>query len=389
MIGMMIYLDNNATTQPADEVVEAATRAQRELWANPSSVHRFGQRTRQAIELARSEVCALIGCRERELVFTSGATEANNFALRGIAAVRGERRVIVTTPTEHAAVREPCEQMQRDDYEVVQLPVDGSGLASPDDLAGLLRERGGEIALVSVHWANNETGVIQPIERLAELCRAHRIPFHTDASQMVGKVPVDVKAAGVDALSFSGHKFHGPKGIGGLFVRSSLRLRPLVTGGPHERQRRGGTEAVAAIVGLGEAAKLARHFVESDDRTRGQALRDRFEQTICRMVDQAGVNAADAPRLWNTSNIAFRGLEAEAILLLLSERDVCASAGAACSSGSLEPSPVLLAMGLDEPVAHGSVRFSLSRFTAEDEIDQALVVIPQVIEKLRSTMPVG
>ena len=383
----MIYLDNNATTRPADEVVAAVHEALAEGWANPSSVHRFGQSVRHRVELARDELCKLIGGRPREIIFTSGATEANNTALRGILAVRHPRRVIVTATTEHSAIRQLIEQLISEGFAVIHPPLDEHGVISPESLAHVLAQHAEHIALVTIHWANNETGVIQPIEELAAVCRQHRVPFHTDATQAVGKLPIDLLKIRIDALSLSAHKFHGPKGIGALYLRTASRLRPFIYGGPQERDRRGGTENVPGIVGMGVAAHLAGQMLTSDTPQRIAALRDGFEQAVLSRCDSAQINAAGAPRLWNTTNIGFPPLESEAILLLLSERDLCASAGAACSSGSLDPSPVLLAMGINEPVAHGSIRFSLSRYTTEEEIDQAVEIVPEVITKLRTSMP--
>lgn len=382
-----IYLDNNATTRPLDAVNDAVAQAMGDLWANPSSVHRAGQQVRGAIELARSQVGKLIGCREREVIFTSGATESNNLALRGIMSLRGDRNVIITTAIEHAAVREPCERFERDGLTVVHLPVGPSGLVGVDDLRAALGEHGDRVALVSIHWANNETGVVQPIAELADACRAADVPLHTDATQAVGKLPVDLADVRVDALSLSAHKFHGPKGVGALFLRSTRRVQPQQLGGPQERQRRGGTENAPGIIGLGIAADAARDWLATDGPAKVQALRDRFEKTVIERIDGAQVNAGQSPRLFNTTNLAFPALEAEAILLGLSERGVYASAGAACSSGSLEPSPVLLAMKVGEAAAHGSVRFSLSRFTTDQQVHRAIDAVAITVDKLRATMP--
>lgn len=383
------YLDNNATTQPDPAVIEAVTDALQRLWANPSSVHRAGQAVRHAVDEARQAVCSLIHCRPGELIFTSGATESNNLALRGIAALRKGRRTIITTAAEHSAIREPLEAMGRDGFNVIDTPIDETGRVITEQLESAVGEHGDDLALVTIHWANNETGVIQPVDAIGRICRAARVPFHTDATQAVGKLPVDVKQTPVDALSLSAHKFHGPKGSGALYVRSSLRMRPQIVGGAHERQRRGGTENVAGIVGMGVAAEKAKHWLQGQGPGEVAAMRDDFEKRIVEAIPHTRINADQAPRLINTTNIAFAALEAEAIVVLLSERGVYASAGAACSSGSLEPSPVLLALGLPEPIAHGSVRFSLSRFTDPAEIDHALSVIPEAIGKLRRTMPTG
>ncbi len=400
----LIYLDNNATTRPADEVVEAIRHAQQELWANPSSVHRFGQLARQKVELARASVASLIGAHPRQVVFTSGGTESDNLAIRGVLG-SDPKGVLITSKLEHSAVREPAEVYDKLG-KTIWLPIAPGGVIEPRVVADALLEHadGAGPVLVSIQWANNETGVIQPIraiadavaearERLAETSKKRpRVYFHADACQAVGKLPVDVEAAGVDLLSLSGHKFHGPKGVGALYLRSGLRLQRQMHGGPQELQRRGGTENTAAIIGLGVAAELAQAFLDQDEKRVSLAgLRDRFETVLLKTVPGSQINgpdeSADALRLWNTSNIAFPGLEAEAILLGLSERGVCASAGAACSSGSLEPSPVLLAMGVPEPAAHGSVRFSLGRTTSGEQIDQALRVIPEVVGRLGRLMP--
>ncbi len=381
-----IYLDHNATTKPAEEVVAAMIQALRERWANPSSMHRPGQAVRRQVELARESVCDLISCRDRELVFTSGGTEAANLAISGSLAAQSNRNVLVTSRLEHSTVREPAETLERRGTDVVWLANDGNGIVELDALRRLLAGRADEIALVSIMWANNETGIIQPIQEIGRLCREHGVRFHTDATQWVGKMPTDVSSMPVDVLSFSAHKFHGPKGIGALYVRSGVRIEPQLIGGPQERERRGGTENVPGIIGLGVAARLAKRWLAGDDRRRLGTLRDSLEQRILGAVGEATVIGGDAPRLWSTSNIAFAKLEAEAILLMLSERGVCASAGAACSSGSMEPSTVLLAMGIPDQLVAGSIRFSLSRDTTADEIDRALEVIVPVIGTLRATM---
>lgn len=379
----LIYLDNNATTRPADAVVEAMVESMRARWANPSSVHRFGQSARQSIDQARRKVADLIGCRPRELVFTGGGTESINLAIRGVLQSNPGRRVLVSSRLEHSAVRELCEHLEPDGVEIIWIACDDDGIVQPDRLDDLLRNRGDEVALVSLQWANNETGVINPVEQLATVCRRHGVLFHTDAVQWVGKMPTDIAPTAVDLLSCSAHKMHGPKGVGALYVRRGLRLTPQMIGGPHERSLRGGTEHVAGIVGMGVAAELAQGWLETDGPSRMAALRDDLERRLLERIDGAAVNGASAPRLWNTSSMAFAPLEAEAILLLLSERGLCASAGAACSSGSLDPSPVLLAMGVPPEQAHGSIRLSLSRETTESEVEAACEIVPAVVEKLR------
>ncbi|TVQ53933.1 MAG: aminotransferase class V-fold PLP-dependent enzyme [Phycisphaerales bacterium] len=387
IICCMLYLDNNATTRPADSVVEIMARALTELWQNPSSVHRPGQRVRQQVELAREQVAQLIGARDREIIFTAGGTEAANLAILGTTAALPDRRVVVSSKLEHSAVRETVETLGEEGREIIWLPSGAGGVVDLNALRDVLQQRAAEIAIVSIMWVNNETGIIQPVEEIVALCREHGVRFHTDAVQWVGKAGTSVRDLPIDLLSFSAHKFHGPKGVGGLYVRRGVRLNKRAIGGPQERERRGGTENVPGILGMGEAARLAMEWLRDEQRAAQQAaLRDQFERAILAAVPEASVNSVEAPRMWNTSNIAFPRLEAEAILLLLSERGVCASAGAACSSGSLEPSPVLLAMKVPEERAHGSVRFSLSRETTGEEIDQAVELIPAAIERLRGSM---
>lgn len=385
----MIYLDNNATTRPADEVTTAMHEALRDHWANPSSVHRAGQAVRQRLELARESVCRLIGCKDRDFLFTSGGTESANLAIVGSLEQQRENTVVVTSRLEHSAVRELAETVAQRGGEMVWLPNDINGVVDCAALRELLKARASEIAVISIMYANNETGVIQPIETIGALCNEFGVRYHCDATQWVGKAPIDVSQLPVDLLSFAAHKFHGPKGVGGLYIKRGVRVARQIIGGPQERQRRGGTENVPGIIGIGVAAELARKWFDTNDRERLAAMRDAFEQRIVEEVEDASVNGMSAPRLWNTSNIAFARLEAEAILLMLSERGVCASAGAACSSGSLDPSPVILAMGISPEKAHGSVRFSLSRETTQEELDHAAQIIIEVIAKLRGTLSVA
>ena len=380
----LCYLDNNATTKPAPEVVEAMLAYLTEWYGNPSSVHRFGQRSRQAVDIARGRVAALVGSAESELTFTGGGTEAVNAVVRSLLATRAPRKRIVTATVEHSATRELCNQLAKEGGEVVAVPVDRDGLLDLEQLRTAVTD---DTALVTLMWANNETGVLFPVEQIAAICRDKRVPFHCDGTQAVGKVPVDVKAVGLDAMSFASHKFHGPKGVGCAYARRGLRVRPLIVGGPQEQGRRGGTENVPGIVGMGRAAELA--AVALAEMPRVAAMRDRLERSILESIDGSAVNGSTVHRLPNTTNIGFPRLEAEAILLLLSEQGVCASAGAACSSGSLEPSHVLRAMNIDDKLAHGAVRFSLSRYTTDAEVDRALAVLPGVIERLRAVLPVG
>jgi cysteine desulfurase len=380
----LVYLDNNATTQPATEVVQSMIPYLQDLYGNPSSIHRLGQRARQAIDEARAQVAGLLGCADSDLLFTGGGTESINTAIRGILAARGGRKKIVTSTVEHSATRELCVQLAKEGFEIIHIEVDQLGRLDMDQLKRSIDDT---VAVVSIMWANNETGVIFPVEQIAAICQAARVPFHCDATQAVAKIPVDLRSAGVDAASCAAHKFHGPKCVGVLFARRGVRFRPLLVGGPQERGRRGGTENVAGIVGTGVAADLARQHLP--EMSRVSAMRDRFENAVLDRISDSHVNGARESRVPNTTNIGFARLEAEAILLLLSEQGICASAGSACSSGSLEPSPVLRAMRIDERIAHGAVRFSLSRYTTDAEIDAAFSILPRVIDRLRAVLPVA
>ena len=377
------YLDNNATTRPAPQVIAEMLPFLEEFYGNPSSVHRFGQRARQAIDLARSRIARAIGCGDSELLFTGGGTESINTAVRGLLSARSPRKRVVTTTVEHSATRELCQQLAREGAQIIEIPVDSVGALDMDRLRDAVND---EAALVTIMWANNETGVLFPVEQIAALCKAAKAPFHCDGTQAIGKIPVNVAALGLDAMSFASHKFHGPKGAGGLFVRKGLRFRPLLIGGPQERGRRGGTENVPGIIGMGKAAELAQQSLDQMHRVAEQ--RDRLERNILEQIADTSINGRTDARLPNTTNISFARLEAEAILLLLSEQNIAASAGAACSSGSLEPSHVLRAMKLDPKIAHGAIRFSLSRYTTDEEIDRALEVLPRVIDRLRAVLPV-
>jgi cysteine desulfurase len=381
-----IYLDSNATSKPAPEVVEAMNAALTRWWENPSSGHRPAHAVEQQVELAREAVSTLLGCRERDIVFTSGGTEADNLAMLGTLGVLADRPVVATMRLEHSAIRDSADHLAARGKEIVWLGCDGDGIVRLDELETLLHERSDEIAIVSIMWCNNETGVIQPVEAIGTMCREHGVRFHTDAVQWVGKMPTKLADLPIDLLSFSAHKFHGPKGVGGLYVRRGVRLEPRALGGGQERERRGGTENVPGILGIGAAARAATAWLETGELERLEGVRNAFERSIIERTGDAVVNGAGARRMWNTANIGFPRLEAEAILLLLSERGVCASAGSACSSGSLDPSPVLLAMGVDTAVAHGSVRFSLSRETTQAEIDEAVEIVAAVIERLRESV---
>ncbi len=375
-----IYLDNNATTRLDPRVFEAMRPFLLEAYANPSSIHHFGQQVRHAVETARERMAGLLGLTPRQIVFTSGGTEANDLAIRGVLAARPTKKHFVTTPIEHDSIVRLAAELKREGYRVTQVPVDGLGRI---DLAGFEAALDEDTALASVMHANNETGVILPIERLGEIAAAKHVPLHVDATQTVGKLPLDLGTLPVQLVTLAAHKFHGPKGAGALCIKRGVRLRSRLVGGHQERDLRAGTENVAAIVGMAEALQLAvDHLSEEQGRVRD--LRDRLEAGICERVPAARILGDREHRLPNTTSIAFASLEAEAILMLLSNHEVCASSGSACSSGSLEPSHVLTAMGIEEQWTHGAIRFSLSRFTTAEEVDRALAVVPQVIERLQA-----
>jgi cysteine desulfurase len=382
VVPVRIYLDHNATTPPAAEVVERMAAALRDQFGNPSSVHHFGQVAKAALDDARSAAAALIGGDPSEIVFTSSGTESDNFAIRGVAEaleVTGKRHLIATS-IEHEAVLNTFKALGRRGWKTTLLAVDQSGIVSPDALEAALTD---ETALVSVMHANNEIGTIQPVTQLARIARARGALFHTDAVQTAGKIPVDVKALGVDLLSLSAHKFYGPKGAGALWVRRGVRLQPPLTGGKQERSRRAGTENVAGIVGLGVAARLARgNMTAEGDRL--AVLRDRLEQGILDTVSGTAVNGARSPRVPNTTNVSFDRIEAESLLIALDLAGIAVSTGSACSSGTLEPSHVLKAMGFPPHRTQNSIRFSLGAANTDADIDRVLDVLPGVVEKLRN-----
>ncbi len=379
----LIYLDNNATTAIDPAVLEAMQPFLEEYFANPSSGYRFAALVREAIEQAREQVAALLGCEPGEIVFTSGGTESNNTAIHSALASRPEAKHIVTTAVEHSAVRNPAQHLRERGYDVTFLGVDRCGRISLRELSDAIRL---DTALVSVMWANNETGVIFPMKAVAEITRDKGVPLHTDAVQAAGKVAINLRQVPIQFLSISGHKLHAPKGVGALYVNRRARFQPLVRGGSHENNRRAGTENAAAIVALGKAAELALTSLR-EEQTRVRALRDRFETTLLQRVAHARVNGADAPRLPNTSSLMFDGIESEAALLMLDQENLCCSAGSACRTGSLKPSHVLSAMGLVNEEARASLRFSFGRFNTESDLDRALEIVPRVIGKLRALSP--
>ena len=378
---MRVYFDYNATTPLAPEVIDAVARASRETFGNASSVHHFGQQAKAALDDARSELATLIHGDPSEIVFTSGGTEADNMAIRGTAeAIEPTgRRHVIASAIEHEAVLNTLKALARRGWRTTLLPVDDSGIVAPDRLREALAD---DTALVSIMHANNEIGTIQPIAELAQLVHARGALLHTDAVQSVGKIPVDVRALGADLLSLSAHKFNGPKGAGALWIKRGTRMLPIVTGGKHERNRRAGTENVPAIVGLGVAARLAGGKLDAE-AARVAALRDHLEEGILRGVPGTAVNGARGSRVPNTSNISFDRVEAESLLIALDLEGIAVSTGSACSSGTLEPSHVLRAMGLSTHRTQNSLRFSLGMFSTEAEVDRVVEVLPRLVEKLR------
>ncbi|MCC7243812.1 MAG: cysteine desulfurase [Acidobacteria bacterium] len=379
---MRIYLDHNATTPPAPEVVDRMTRVARDTWGNASSIHHFGQQAKAVLDNARGEVAELVGADRSEIVFTAGGTESDNAALRGAAEAleASGRRHLVTTTIEHEAVLNTLKALARRGYRVTLVPVDASGIVSVERMAEAL---GDDTALVSVMHANNEIGTIQPLAAIAEAAHARGALMHTDAVQTTGKVPVDVRSLGVDLLSLSAHKFYGPKGVGALWVRRGVRLLPFVTGGRQERGRRAGTENVPAIAGLGAAAALARSTMIAE-APRLEALRDRLEAGVLAGVPGAELNGADRPRVPNTTNISIERIESESLLIGLDLEGIAVSSGSACSSGTLEPSHVLKAMGLPHGRTLGSIRFSLGAANTEADVDRVVAVLPGLVAKLRN-----
>jgi cysteine desulfurase len=381
-----IYLDYNATTPVDPQVLEAMLPYFSGEFGNASSIHTFGQQARGAVETAREQVAALLDARPQEIVFTSGGTEADNHAIFGVVrAAQAETSAphVITTAIEHEAVLNTCQALEKEGIAITFLPVSHEGLI---DLAGLRSAIRPETVLITVMHANNEIGSVQPLEQIGEVAAEHEVYFHTDAVQSVGKLPVGVKTSRLDLLSLSGHKIYGPKGVGALYVKSGTQLRQLLYGGHHQRGFRPGTENVAAIVGLGKAAEMARAGLDSQ-RERIGSLRDRFEAGILAQIPDCMVNGAGGPRTPNTSNITFAGIEGEALVIALDLRGLACSTGAACSSGAVRPSHVLTAIGLSAADAHATIRFSLGRCTTEKEIDEALEIVPAAVEQLRRLSP--
>ena len=379
-----IYFDNNATTPLAPEVFEAMRPYLLEDYGNASSIHWFGQRAKAGLEKAREQVARLLNARASEVIFTSGGTESDNTAILGIVeAARGERKHVVTSAIEHPAVLSTGKLLERRGVGVTYVRVGASGVIDPADVDAAIRP---ETVLITIMHANNELGTIQPLEEIGRVARERDVYFHTDAVQSMGKIPVDVQQLGVDLLALSAHKLNGPKGVGALYIRRGTILRPLMHGGHHERDRRPGTENVAGIVGLGAAAEIARAHL-ADEATRVAALRDRLESGILAGVPFATVNGDRARRVPTTTNLTFDYLDGEGFVIAMDLRGIACSTGSACSSGSLEPSHVLSAIGLRPEQARASIRFSLGRFNTDEDVDAALKILPGVVEQLRTVSP--
>ncbi len=378
-----IYLDNNATTKVADEVLEAMLPYFNQFYGNPSSMHTFGGQVGQKIRVAREQAATLLGAMPEEIVFTSCGTESDNAAIRSALMTRPDKKHIVISRVEHPAVHALCSHLSTQGYKVTELPVDKNGML---DLENLGKSLTSDTAIVSLMWGNNETGVIFPVEEAARMAHEKGILFHTDAVQAAGKLPINMKNNVIDMLSISGHKLHAPKGIGMLYIRRGTKYSPFLIGGHQEKGRRGGTENTPGIIGLGKACELAAKNMEKEN-TDVKRLRDKLESELLRSIPQSRINGDIGNRLPNTTNISFEYVEGEAILLLMNELGICASSGSACTSGSLQPSHVLRAMGVPFTMAHGSIRFSLSVYNTEEEVDFIIEKMPAIIERLRGMSP--
>ena len=376
----MIYFDNNATTQLDPLVLQVMVPFLENQYGNPSSIYSFGRAAAKAVATAREQVAALLRCQPSEIVFTSCGTESDNSAIQSALLIDPDRKHLVTSKVEHSAIIKHAEALARRGYEVTWLDVDSNGMIDLNELESAIRE---DTAIVSLMWANNETGVLFPIEEAAEICRSKGTLFHTDAVQAVGKIDIDLGRAPISLLSLSGHKLHAPKGVAALYVNRRTKFNPYLLGGGQENKKRGGTENTASIVALGRAAELAFAALK-EERVRVKALRDRFEEGLLENVSSLQINGDRTRRLPNTSNVAIEGVDSEGMLMLLDQRGICCSAGSACTAGSLEPSHVLKAMGFSNDHARGSLRFSFSRFNSQPEIERALQIIPNAVEKLRS-----
>jgi cysteine desulfurase len=379
---MVIYLDNNATTCIDPDVLAAMMPYLSDFYGNPSSMHSFGGQVGVAVQDARRQVAQLLGAEDTEIIFNSCGSEGNNTAIHAALAAQPDKRHIVTTAVEHPAILNVCKHLEKKGYTVTYLSVNEQGEL---DLMELEAAMTGGTALVSTMYANNETGVIFPVEQVGAIAKYYGATFHVDAVQAVGKVPIDLKSSTIDLLTLSGHKLHAPKGIGALYVRRGFRFRPFLLGGHQERGRRAGTQNVPGIVALGKAAELAQQYLQLVDTE--QDHRNTLENQLLATIPDCAVNGGGAPRLPNTTNIGFKYIEGEAILYMLNREGICASSGSACTSGSLDPSHVLMSMGLPYTILHGSIRFSLSRFTTAADIQQVLAVMPDIVKRLRDMSP--
>ena len=377
----LIYLDNNATTQLDPGVIEELLPFLTKYYGNPSSGYGFAAMARKAINLARERLAALLGCEPTEIVFTSGGTESNNAVISSALQFEARGKYVIGSAVDHSAVLRPCQDLSKRGCAVTFLGVDRHGNLDLAELEAAIRQ---ETALVSIMWANNETGVVFPIEKIAEICHEKGVTFHTDAVQATGKIPMRLRDTAINFLSLSAHKFHGPKGVGALYVSRGTRFNPLIAGGGQENGRRGGTENVASIVGLGKAAELALKYL-AEGNCNIRSMRDRFERSVLATISGISVNGGQAARLSNTSSLSFEGIESPAALLLLDRQGICCSAGSACRTGSQEASHVLQAMNPSDDGARRSLRFSLGRFNTEAQIDRAIEIVPKVIEKLRQS----
>ncbi len=378
-----VYFDNNATTKVAEEVLEEIKPLFCDLYGNPSSMHTFGGQIGRRIRQAREQVAGLLGCDPSEIVFTGCGTESDNTAIKGTLAAVPNKRTVITTRVEHPAVLAVCRDLENHGYTVIELSVDRQGQL---DMAELEDRLDDDTALVTIMYANNETGTVFPVEDIAELVTSKGAMFHTDAVQAVGKIPLNLSKSNIDLLSLSGHKLHSPKGVGVLYIRKGTRLSPFMLGGHQEGGRRAGTENVPGIIGLGKACELAAENLEAEN-SKVKSLRDKLEKAILQKCPDCRLNGDTDNRLPNTSNISFEYIEGEAILLMLDKYGICASSGSACTSGSLEPSHVLRAMGVPFTAAHGSIRFSLSRYNTEEEVDYTIDKLPPIINQLRELSP--
>ncbi len=380
----MIYMDYNATTPIDERVLDSMLPYLREEFGNPSSIYSLAQRARKAVEEAREKLAKLLNCDPKEIIFTSGGTESDNFALKGIAYANQDKgKHIITSQIEHHAVLNTCKFLEKQGFQITYLPVDRYGVV---ELEALERSITPQTILISIMFANNEVGTIQPIKEIARIARKYGVYFHTDAVQAVGKIPIDVKELGIDLLSLSAHKFYGPKGVGALYVRRGVRIVPFIQGGEQEKGRRGGTENVAGIVGLGKAVEIAQEEMEEEEK-RVRALRDQLEKGLLERIPEVILNGHPQNRLYNTLSICVKYVEGESMLINLDREGICASSGSACTSGSLEPSHVLLAMGVPPEVAHGSLRFSLGKFNKEEDVERVIEVLPPIVEELRKISP--